>query len=230
MDQGDTGSCTGHGTACGIYTTCGDKLGFVPSPDGIYRNARCVDRAAKHHSGALPKLSDDGAFIDIVMRGITAYGIRPIDAPTSDGRYSDCEPSSINDEEMLGDAEIEATTLLIGEYAITATGALRIQQMRQALAAGYAITFGAFVDMAFENWTPDLPPQGACDPNDPNGGGHCMCVIGYQTEVDGKTTFIVRNSWGATWGAGGNILVSEDFVATMEDVTVMHVTIVRKAA
>ena len=38
-------------------------------------------------------------------------------------------------------------------------------------------------------------------------GGHCMCIVGYQddgpntvTETPGGGFFILRNSWGATWG------------------------------
>lgn len=33
----------------------------------------------------------------------------------------------------------------------------------------------------------------------PNAGGHAVCVVGYQ--ADGR--FIVRNSWGPTWGDKG---------------------------
>jgi C1A family cysteine protease len=44
--------------------------------------------------------------------------------------------------------------------------------------------------------------------NEPEAGGHCMCVVGYQddgpstvTPTPGGGFFILRNSWDTTWGA-----------------------------
>ena len=40
-------------------------------------------------------------------------------------------------------------------------------------------------------------------------GGHAICIVGYRT--DGR--FIVRNSWGTTWGVNGFGYVHPDYIA-----------------
>jgi hypothetical protein len=125
MDQGagehGTGSCTGHAASCASVTSCaaaGRPLPFVPSPAEGYRNGRAIDR-----DPSIPleqqRLTDDGAQPNQVWRGYSEFGVTAIKAPTPDGRYSDADPSTINDEPELGDLEDEALTLLVNEYGIT---------------------------------------------------------------------------------------------------------------
>jgi len=40
-------------------------------------------------------------------------------------------------------------------------------------------------------------------------GGHAVCIVGYKT--DGR--FIVRNSWGTTWGDKGFGYLHPDYIA-----------------
>ena len=42
LDQGQTGSCTGHGTVQAL--ACSRVLSFVASPNGIYCGIRCEER------------------------------------------------------------------------------------------------------------------------------------------------------------------------------------------
>lgn len=222
MDQNQCGSCTGHGTACGIATACtkaGKPLPFVPSPRGIYCLARAVDR-----SDPSRPLTDDGAMPNQVMRSISEWGVRPIQAPTSGGLYSDCEPSNVNAEPTLDELTADAHDSIVGWYRIDATGADRIAQLRQALAAGHPVGIGTFVATSFENWQAGDPPVGAQDPSDPNGGGHWTCLIGYRTGSAGETIFRLRNSWGESWGDSGNCDVSEAFVQQASDLYVFAVT------
>lgn len=217
-DQNACSSCTGHGTSTGISTTCraqGRPLAFEPSERGIYCLARAVDREPGQ------SLTDDGAMPNQVMRGIGAWGVRPTQAPTSLGDNSDCEPSNVNDEPKLGEIEDGATHLIVGEYVITATGDARVQQLRQALAAGFAVCFGVDVDAAFEDYAGGKP-LAAPDPAKIL-GGHWLCAVGYRTDANGRTIVIFRNSWGLGWGSSGDGEGDEDFIAGWFDTTVMSV-------
>jgi len=118
MSQGSTSACTGHGTSVAIAIATKGALPFVASPRGIYGVARAVDRQSP-----IDGMTDSGAMPDQVVRGMSAWGVRPIAAPTSDGRYSDCEPANVNDEPTLGEIESSSHALIVGSHAITAGGA-----------------------------------------------------------------------------------------------------------
>ena len=76
-----------------------------------------------------------------------------------------------------------------------------VAQMRGCVAAGYPFIFGFTVYESFESdavtRTGNVPmPDGM----ERTLGGHAMCVVGYDNP---KKLFIVRNSWGASWGKKG---------------------------
>jgi hypothetical protein len=218
MDQGQTSSCTGHGTAAGIYTSCGAAgvaIGFVPSPRGIYANARCVELTS-----ADAPLTDSGSMPADVMSTIATLGVRAIQAPTSDGRYSDVEAGNVNTKPTLGEEESEGLAMIAGEYRIDTSLPGYADLVCGALAGSAGtppatVGIGVFVDSAFENWTPANGPLTA-PPNfdDPNGGGHWIFIVGYTTLPTGKRVFDVCNSWGMKWGDGtGHIQIHEDWIA-----------------
>lgn len=225
MDQGDTSSCTGHACAGAIATTFkaqSHPLPFVPSPAGIYTLARSVERstAVSPRTSTLPRLSDDGAIPMYVWKGIHDWGVRPIKSPTSDRRYSDAEPRTINAEPTFSDLLADRHNVVMGEHRIDSTGAQRVQDFCLALDAGYAITFAVFVDTAFENWTGG-EPLGLPDTSDPNGGGHYLYAVGYRTDASGKRVLRFRNSWGALWGLSGDGEGNEDFIGATSDAYVV---------
>lgn len=229
FDQGQTGSCTGHGTSCAIYTTLaahGMTLPWVPSPKGIYDVGRRIDLTPSQ------RMSDDGANPNSVMRGITQWGVRPIRAVTVDehGRFSDCSPDTINDDPTLEDLVLDERTKLLGEYALHPSTS--VNDVCLALDNGIAVGVAYFVDTAFENWTPSDEPVGRPDFSDPDGGGHWVCILGYATDVRGKRVFRVRNSWGVTWGDFGDFFASEEWLKAAMQVEVIAVTVApeRKAA
>src|SRR5258708_40094058 len=54
LDQGQTSSCTGHAAAVAFVLAL--ALSWIPSPAGIYRNGRSIDR-----SDVSVPITDDGA-------------------------------------------------------------------------------------------------------------------------------------------------------------------------
>ena len=202
MDQGSTSSCTFHSSPmaiCVTFAAAGTPLPWVPSQDDGYKLARCIERA-----GAPENLRDEGAIPADVMQAISQWGVRPSRAPAPDGRNSDVDPATVNDEPMLGDLEQDAQMLLVGEYAVDTSAPDAITQMRAAIAAGYALTLAVFVDTAFENWDPSTGPLGAPNRKDPQGGGHYLACTSYRTTPDGRTILRGPNSWGTSWGIAGH--------------------------
>jgi C1A family cysteine protease len=74
--------------------------------------------------------------------------------------------------------------------------------MKSALASGYPFSIGVAIYQSFESQSVALSGMVPM-PNTRNEqmlGGHAMSVVGYD---DGKSCFLVRNSWGHGWGIRG---------------------------
>ena len=46
-------------------------------------------------------------------------------------------------------------------------------------------------------------------PSESNLGGHCVMIVGYQ---DSTKQFIVRNSWGSSWGLSGYFYLPYEYI------------------
>jgi hypothetical protein len=101
------------------------------------------------------------------------------------------------DTEAMFDAFDQRGKMGVNYYAIEATGNDRIDEVRKALTAGYAVTWGAPVDFDFCSKT----PSGIIHtPNLSNiAGGHAQVLIGHE---DKDECFYDLNSWGQ-WGEEG---------------------------
>lgn len=221
LDQGQTGSCTGHASACAIFTEFaarGEPLGFVPSPAEIYRNGRAIDRADPS-----VVLTDDGAQPNQVYRAIEEFGVRAM-GPMALGRYSDADPATINVEPQWGDLETEALTLLVGDYEIVTTGDARIVDVQTALVAQRPVTIAiAGGSDAFQGYTGGVLGLLSA-PLD-----HYVTLYGFDTDpINGQLIFYGRNSWGTGWGESGNFRLGQECIAELGDLVVAAVT--RKAA
>jgi len=225
FDQGDVGSCWAHAASRGLAASlalAGNPLGFVPSMDAIYRNARCLMRAAGEVSGTLADWGTDPFY---GMQAISQFGIKAMGATV--GRYSDCSTTTMVREPTLGELEADAMHLMVGAHQIISSGAARVEDICRALAGGCAVIVGVFVDTAFEDWTPSQGPIGApADPQDPAGGGHALQIDGYDTTASGTRILTVANSWGEDWGDKGRFLAAPDWITNdgAGDIYVLSVT------
>lgn len=179
MDQGQTSTCTGHASSDGAFTSfgkAGAPLDWVPSQAGIYVLGNATSRAAQGLDPATHPLVDQGAFPADVMDGIAKWGLRPM-GPEVEGRFSDADAETCVAEPTLDELETDALHL-VESHAI-ARGPNLIGDVCAALAE-YAVPTGFFVDTAFEQWNPMNGFVGApLNPNDPNGGGHYVDVVGF---------------------------------------------------
>jgi hypothetical protein len=205
-DQGQTGSCTGHGSAQGLYTSfaaSGDPLGFFPSPLAIYQLGR-IEGAG---NPAIP-LADNGAQPFFVMQGLNSYGVRPM-GPSVDGRVSDVSTANVNTRPLLSQLEDEGLTLVTGEYRIDPqdegpSGA--IAQICSCIAQGTAVGLGFQVDSDFEDWLPTMGPMNTYNATNYQ-GGHWVCITSYDNfdpSAPEKTVLRGANSWSRSWGSNGH--------------------------
>lgn len=204
-DQGGSSGCEGHACSGATETSlalAGTPLGYVPSEAGLYRGGRSVERA-RRAGATLPRLKDDGAMTEDVLVYMATTGVRPrlVDR-TSDGRNSDVEMATVNDEETLGDLEVAAEKLIVGPYAVDPHASDAEYQVKAALAARIPVRVDAFVDSVFEDWSPSQAPAPAPNESDSRGGGHAVYIVGYAPGF-----YILRNSWGSA-GDNGDYRVS----------------------
>jgi C1A family cysteine protease len=86
-------------------------------------------------------------------------------------------------------------------------------ELRQALVGGFPVIIGITVFESFESTTATntgvIPMP---KPEENVLGGHCMLAVGYETDDHRDVRFIVRNSWGASWGDGGYCYIPEEYL------------------
>lgn len=217
VDQTHFSACEGCSGSGAIYTTferAGTPLGWVPSQGGIYGLALAIDRP----DPSVP-LVDGGTQTNAVERAMAEFGIRPMGANVN-GTNCDLSDATITAEPLLADLEQDALTLLIGTYQINSLGLEKVNDVKLALASGFAVRVDTEVDQRFEDWSPSQQPYGV--PDYANGlGGHALFVKGYSGDV-----FAVRNSWGTTYGKGGDLLVNSAFIQQAD----VYVWSVRRAS
>jgi hypothetical protein len=212
LDQGQTGTCHAHSLCGAVYcalasAAAGAPPPFVGSPRQL---AGCVYsdvRAAATPVGQpVPSLLDTGADLQDDATALAGWGLAPIQAPTSDGRYSDVENDPPNNVFPEPDpTQLQKVMQVTGEYSIPVNSAAP-NLVALCIDGGVPVQVGFFCDSAFENLTAG---QVATVPNqsDPNGGGHACYLYGYRTASDGSFEFLLRNSWG-NWCQNGDCWVS----------------------
>jgi C1A family cysteine protease len=69
------------------------------------------------------------------------------------------------------------------------------------------IAIAVSVNNAFYQYSSGILTQMLC----PNGGvNHAVAAVGYGTDSNGKYYFIIKNSWGPSWGQFGYVYIYTD--------------------
>jgi C1A family cysteine protease len=195
-DQGQIGSCTANaiGGAFEFLLLKEGQSDFMPSRLFIYYNERVIE----HHVS-----TDSGAQIRDGVKSVATLGV----CPESEWKYDDTPPPSDGapwppnaraGEKPTKKCYTDALKHTIKSYQRVVRG---LTQMKGCLAHGYPFVFGFTVYESFESAqvakTGVMPMPG---PKEQVLGGHAVLAVGYN---DADQRFIVRNSWGPSWGDKG---------------------------
>ncbi|HWE84780.1 MAG TPA: C1 family peptidase [Terracidiphilus sp.] len=182
-DQGQLGSCTGNAIAGAIQfdqMKQGNKA-FAPSRLFIYYNERVIEHAVAQDSGAQVR---DG------IKSVAKLGAPPeTDWPYKVAKFADKPPAT---------AYADAKKDLVSSYSRVLQN---LTQMQGCLAAGFPFVLGFTAYDSFES--DEVAKTGVLSmPASGEGvvGGHCVLAVGYNSIA---RTFLIRNSWGASWGKNG---------------------------
>jgi len=183
-DQGHLGSCTANaiGAAFQFEQRKQKQKDFMPSRLFVYYNERAMEGTVDTDSGAMIR---DGiksiAKLGVCSEDIWSYDITKFRDKPSRAAYS----------------EASKHQALVYRRVLP-----NLHQMQGCLAAGFPFVFGFTVYESFQG--SDVAKTGEV-PLPKRGeqvlGGHAVIAVGYD---DTAQTFIVRNSWGKSWGKQGH--------------------------
>ncbi len=190
---GDLGSCTANaiGAAFEFELLKQNKTkDFMPSRLFIYYNEREIEHSVNSDSGALMR---DGikSVYNLGVFPENMWGYNPIHLTTKPA--SSCYTNALNHQ--------------VTSYHRVARN---LNQMKGCLAEGYPFVLGFTVYESFES--PAVAASGKLNmpkKGEAQVGGHAVMAVGYN---DSSKRFIVRNSWGATWGQAGYFTMPYDYL------------------
>lgn len=183
-DQGQLGSCTANAIAGAVQfdeIRAGIAPTWTPSRLFIYYNERALEGTINSDSGAQIR---DGIKV-IAKQGVCResewpYDISKFAQTPPAAAYSDADHDRIAAYQRLNQS---------------------LAQFKTCIASGFMFVFGFTVFSSFE--TAEVRSTGIIplpQPSESSIGGHAVGCVGYD---DGRSAFIIRNSWGADWGEAG---------------------------
>jgi hypothetical protein len=208
LDQNNSGSCTGHGTAQALYTSYGAAarpLPFCPSPRVLYATVRMLELQSSSEL-----LTDSGAMPTDLITVVNKWGISPMKAPTPDGYNSDVWSGNVNNKVTLLDLETSGLALQVEPHRVDETASDFATQLQLSIYADTAAGVGIFVDtMNFMSYDGSAPVW-KINRSDPNGGDHWIAVTYYYTDSTNRLIFGGPNSWGTGYGKAGHWEMTAD--------------------
>jgi C1A family cysteine protease len=192
-DQGHLGSCTANALAfCYQYDELHQKEPnqFTPSRLFIYYNERNMEGHV---------LEDSGAEIHDGVQALNTIGV----CSETEWVYDISKFTVKPDENCY-------TTALLHKTSAFRPIQQDLSQLRLALITGFPVVFGFSVYESFES--PDVAKTGNMPiplPTEKCLGGHAVAAVGFD---DTRKVFIVRNSWGVSWGDKGYFYMPYAFI------------------
>ena len=195
-DQGTLGSCTANalGAAFQFGQIKQQITNFIPSRLFIYYNERVQIHTEQ---------SDSGAFIRDGIKSLNRDGVCPEnDWPYAVKKFTQKPPAALY-QKALRNQVIQYMRL----------ENWKISQLQSCLAEGFPFVFGFSVFESF--WSMG---KNAVIPMPQNGesriGGHAVMAVGYS---QAKKQFLIRNSWGSSWGKNGYAWMPFDYVCNPDN-------------
>lgn len=197
LDQGQEGACTGFGLACVInylrWRSAGmpKKLESV-SPRMLYKFARRFDEyEGENYDGS----SCRGALKGWYHNGVCLESRWPY------GKGDDALPTA--------GWEVDSIERTLGVYYRIEPQA--ITDLQAAIQEVGAIFVSAYTHKGWDKVKPGTKPPSAhatlpvidYDGKPSRSGGHAFALVGFN-----RTGFVIQNSWGNNWGAGGFAVIS----------------------
>lgn len=191
-DQGELGSCTGNAIAAAhqFEQMRQSETAFAPSRLFIYYNERAVEGTVDQDSGAQIR---DG------IKSIASLGV----CPESEWAYDIDQFAVKPSEQCYADALFHKAIRYLKVPQ-------DLRSIQGCLAYGYPVVFGFTVYESFESQ--DVAASGVVElpaPSESVVGGHAVLLVGYD---EASQRFIVRNSWGDSWGQYGYFTIPFEYV------------------
>jgi len=182
-DQGQLGSCTANAIAAAMQFDEKNAGNPDPTPSRlfIYYNERAIEGTIGTDSGAQLR---DG------IKSVATQGAPPETEWPYDIAAFTQQPPAPAVQDALKTRAIQYLSL-----------PQVLSQFKGCLASGYPFVFGFSVYESFEG--PDIAQTGVGTlpaSTEQFLGGHAVLCVGYD---DAAQTFLIRNSWGTTWGQAG---------------------------
>ncbi len=197
-DQGSTGSCVGWGTAEGVLRLHFTKANKISQTDTL--SPRFVWMAAKETDEFVSRpttfIETDGTSLKSALDIARKFGVvKDSVLPFTTGKLYQGNVNTFY---------ATASQLKIASYINLFKN---LNQWRTWLATTGPILAALSVD---KTWDDATSTNGKLDVFQPATvrGGHCISIVGYK--ADGR--FIVRNSWGMTWGDKGFGYATEAYI------------------
>lgn len=196
-NQGSIGSCVANAT-CDAF----EILKGIQNKDTVvqlsrlflYYNARLYIKKTDQ---------DDGCYIRDCFDSLTNMGVCREETWKYDTNKVFAQPSIF--------AYAEADSNKISDFYSIGNNSKKLDYIEQAIRSNHPVVFGTPVSNNFmeTRYCSDLP---VFDFPNVSVGNHAMIITGV-FYINGKRLFLVRNSWGSSWGKNGHCLMSEDYIS-----------------
>lgn len=207
-DQGQIGSCTAH-ASIGLYEYF-ERRAFGKHIDG----SRLFQYKATRN--LLKKTGDDGAYLRTAMASLALFGVVP-------EKYWPYDESKVHEEPTAFLYSYAQNFQAISYYRLDGVGVSRPQlldtikdHLHKGLPSIFGFTCYTSLDHAEDGKIP-FP-----DKKEDSDGGHAIMAVGYDDtmkisnplnrELVTTGAFLIRNSWGTSWGQDGYGWLPYDYV------------------